>query len=146
MASSIRHALRVAAPALCLLVALDAHAQQANSGQLEEIIVTAQKREQNPQDIGISLSAVSGGDLAALGAATATDITKSMPAVVLTQPNGPSSFSLAIRVRLRAEWVSLAQCGTSRRGLGAGFCMRPDVRRMVVFCNTIQPSIVFRYP
>jgi iron complex outermembrane receptor protein len=98
MASSIWHALRVAAPALCFLVAVDARAQQAaGSGQLEEIIVTAQKREQNPQDIGISLSAVSGSDLAALGAATATDITKSMPAVVLTQPNGPSSFSLAIR-------------------------------------------------
>src|ERR1700690_171917 len=64
---------------------------------LEEIVVTAQKREQNPQDIGISLSAISGADLIALGAATATDITKSMPAVVLTQPNGPSSFSLAIR-------------------------------------------------
>jgi iron complex outermembrane receptor protein len=64
---------------------------------LEEIVVTAQKREQNPQDIGISLSAISGADLLALGDATATDFTKSMPAVVLTQPNGPSSFSLAIR-------------------------------------------------
>jgi len=51
------------------------------------------KREQNSQDIGISLSAISGADLSSLGAVTATDITKSMPAVVLTQPNGPSSFS-----------------------------------------------------
>jgi iron complex outermembrane receptor protein len=67
------------------------------AGALEEIIVTAQKRAQNSQDVGIALSAVTGDDLAALGAATATDITKSMPAVVLTQPNGPSSFSLSIR-------------------------------------------------
>src|SRR5882672_8586182 len=75
-----------------------AHAQTtASSGALEEIVVTAQKREQNSQDIGISLSAVTGADLVSLGATTATDITKSMPAVVLTQPNGPSSFSLAIR-------------------------------------------------
>ncbi len=74
------------------------HAQTtASSGALEEIVVTAQKREQNSQDIGISLSAITGADLISLGAATATDITKSMPAVVLTQPNGPSSFSLAIR-------------------------------------------------
>src|SRR5207248_7910773 len=43
------------------------------------------------------LSAVSGSDLTELGVVNATDITKSMPAVVLTQPNGPSSFSLAIR-------------------------------------------------
>src|SRR5207344_2580753 len=75
---------------------LPANAQQA-SGSLEEIVVTAQKREQNSQDIGISLSAISGADLNSLGAVTATDITKSMPAVVLTQPNGPSSFSLSIR-------------------------------------------------
>jgi iron complex outermembrane receptor protein len=38
-----------------------------------------------------------GDDLNALGAVSASDITKSMPAVVLTQPNGPSSFSLSIR-------------------------------------------------
>lgn len=77
---------------------ISAHAQTASSsGALEEIVVTAQKREQNSQDIGISLSAITGADLNSLGAATATDITKSMPAVVLTQPNGPSSFSLAIR-------------------------------------------------
>ncbi|HWX70077.1 MAG TPA: TonB-dependent receptor [Steroidobacteraceae bacterium] len=77
-----------------------ADAQQqpaATTGGLEEILVTAQKREQNPQEIGISLSAITGSDLADLGVATATDITKSMPGVVLTQPNGPSSFSLAIR-------------------------------------------------
>ena len=64
---------------------------------LEEVIVTAQKRAQNSQDVGIALSAVSGADLTALGAVTASDITKSMPAVVLTQPNGPASFSLSIR-------------------------------------------------
>src|SRR3984893_2957181 len=76
-----------------------ARAQQpaATSGGLAEVIVTAQKREQNLQEIGISLSAVSGSDLNDLGVVNATDITKSMPAVVLTQPNGPSSFSLAIR-------------------------------------------------
>jgi iron complex outermembrane recepter protein len=69
----------------------------ATAGGLQEIIVTAQKREQNPQEIGIALSAVTAADLSDLGVTTATDITKSMPGVVLTQPNGPSSFSLAIR-------------------------------------------------
>jgi len=69
--------------------------QVAASGGLEEIIVTAQKRAQNSQDIGISLSAVSGDDLNTLGIVQAADIAKSMPAVVLTQPNGPSSFSPA---------------------------------------------------
>ncbi len=91
-------ARRGALAAIFIASAMDANAQQpAASGTLEEIVVTAQKREQNSQDIGISLSAISGADLNSLGAVTATDITKSMPAVVLTQPNGPSSFSLAIR-------------------------------------------------
>src|SRR5882757_1831507 len=91
-------ARRGALASIFIASALNANAQQpAASGSLEEIVVTAQKREQNSQDIGISLSAISGADLSSLGAVTATDITKSMPAVVLTQPNGPSSFSLAIR-------------------------------------------------
>jgi iron complex outermembrane receptor protein len=91
---SARYTLAVMLAATCMSV----HAQTtSSSGALEEIVVTAQKREQNSQDIGISLSAITGADLNSIGAATATDITKSMPAVVLTQPNGPSSFSLAIR-------------------------------------------------
>src|SRR6202165_1460770 len=91
----------LAALAACVSPALmqTVGAQQAgaSSGGLEEVIVTAQRREQNEQEIGISLSAVTGADLTNLGVVNATDIAKSMPAVVLTQPNGPSSFSLAIR-------------------------------------------------
>ncbi|HEX3847273.1 MAG TPA: TonB-dependent receptor [Steroidobacteraceae bacterium] len=96
-------AARIALAAVLSAASLAAEAQtvstasSASSGALEEIVVTAQKREQNSQDIGISLSAISGQDLNKLGAVQATDITRSMPAVVLTQPNGPSSFSLAIR-------------------------------------------------
>jgi iron complex outermembrane recepter protein len=67
------------------------------AGALEEVVVTAQKRAQNAQEVGISISAISGTDLQTLGAVAATDISKSMPAVVMTQPNGPSSFSLSIR-------------------------------------------------
>jgi iron complex outermembrane receptor protein len=85
-----------AAAALTTVLAAPTFAEDT-SGGLAEIIVTAQKRSQNAQDVGISISAVSGNDLVALGATAATDITKSMPAVVLTQPNGPSSFSLSIR-------------------------------------------------
>src|ERR1700716_1861987 len=97
MLSILTGAARYALAAALVAFTVTANAQQAPSGALEEIVVTAQKREQNSQDVGISISAISGADLSSLGAVTATDITKSMPAVVLTQPNGPSSFSLAIR-------------------------------------------------
>ncbi len=95
--STVRAWRGTLAVALTALAASAAAQEATSTGTLEEIVVTAQKREQNSQDIGISLSAVSGADLNALGAASATDITRTMPAVVLTQPNGPSSFSLAIR-------------------------------------------------
>jgi iron complex outermembrane receptor protein len=77
--------------------ALAAEDSSQSGAGLEEVVVTAQRRAQNAQDVGISVSAVSGADLQALGAVAATDITKTMPAVVMTQPNGPSSFSLSIR-------------------------------------------------
>ncbi len=82
--------------ALAVAAACPVYADETGNG-LTEIVVTAQRREQRSQDIGISLSAISGAELEQLGVSSATDITKSMPAVVLTQPNGPSSFSLAIR-------------------------------------------------
>jgi len=104
MLSTVTRATRYSFAAVCAAAALtaspqmaDAQAASASSGALEEIVVTAQKREQNSQDIGISVSAITGADLNSLGAVAATDITKSMPAVVLTQPNGPSSFTLSIR-------------------------------------------------
>src|ERR1700687_1896995 len=99
MSSKLTCAARCTLVVVLTAAAFSVHAQIASStsGSLEKIVVTAQKREQNSQDIGISLSAISGADLNSLRAVTATDITKSMPAVVLTQPNGPSSFSLAIR-------------------------------------------------
>ena len=78
-------------------VAQQADATATTGVGLEEVIVTAQKRAQNSQDVGIAISAVSGAELTELGAVSASDITKSVPAVVLTQPNGPASFSLSIR-------------------------------------------------
>jgi iron complex outermembrane receptor protein len=98
-ASGFAIAIAVAAGVASLATAPAVRAQQttASGGGLEEIIVTAQRREQNLQDVGIAVSAISSADLSDLGVVSATDITKSMPAVVLTQPNGPSSFSLAIR-------------------------------------------------
>ncbi len=105
LSESRRASLKTSALALAVLAlgfcqatgAQQAPAANTSAVGLEEIIVTAQKRAQNSQDVGIALSAVTGDDLASLGAVTASDITKAMPAVVLTQPNGPASFSLSIR-------------------------------------------------
>lgn len=46
---------------------------------LEEIVVTAQKREQSLQDVGISVSAFSGDQMKALGVTNTTEITQQIP-------------------------------------------------------------------
>jgi len=46
---------------------------------LEEVVVTAQKREQNIQDVGISITAFSGDQIAALGMTNSTEITQQVP-------------------------------------------------------------------
>ena len=55
----------------------------ANAAVLEEIIVTAQKREQNLQDVGISVTAFTGEQLDNLGATNTTDITQQAPGLQL---------------------------------------------------------------
>ena len=54
-----------------------------NAAVLEEIIVTAQKREQNLQDVGISVTAFSGEQLDNLGMTNTTDVTQQSPGVQL---------------------------------------------------------------
>ena len=55
------------------------------SAVLEEITVTAQKREQNMQDVGISVSAFSGDQLDELGFTNTVDIVTQVPSLQLTQ-------------------------------------------------------------
>lgn len=56
--------------------------------QLEEIVVTAQKRAQSLQDVPITMQAFSGEDLNSLGAMTASDITKLAPNMAISAQNG----------------------------------------------------------
>ena len=52
---SIKHA-----HACCALLTLFALALPAQAAIIEEVVVTAQKREQNVQDVGIAISALTG--------------------------------------------------------------------------------------
>ncbi|MGI9292602.1 MAG: TonB-dependent receptor [Pseudomonadales bacterium] len=55
-----------------------------NAQVLEEVIVTAQKREQSVNDIGVSVNAFSGDQLDALGIQEATDVMAFTPGATLT--------------------------------------------------------------
>ena len=83
-----------------VLAAAPASAQE----RLEEIIVTAQKREQNLQDIGISITALSGDEIRNLGLTTTRadcvsalmmdDFpTLGLPTIASLSGSGPSVFS-----------------------------------------------------
>ncbi len=56
-----------------------------NGAVLEELIVTAQKREQNVNDVGLSITAISGEALAARGVTSVADLQKVTPGFTYTQ-------------------------------------------------------------
>ena len=70
----------------------------AAGAMLDEIVVTAQKREQNIQDVGASITAFSGDQIAELGFASVGDVTAQAPNVNFSTPSGAGSNpSLSIR-------------------------------------------------
>lgn len=79
---------------------------QAGAEVLEEVVTTAQKREQSVQDVGISVTAFSGKQLQQLGYTNAQDITALAPGVSTIQPNGPSNYAIAIRGVAQNDFVS----------------------------------------
>lgn len=78
----ISRIIRVAAAALVVsaVVLPTAHAQERSSA-LEEITVTAQKREQSVQDVGISITAFSGEQIDTFGFSKSSDLSLMTPGV-----------------------------------------------------------------
>lgn len=64
---------------------------------IEEVTVFAQRREQNSQDVGIAITAMSGEQINALGFTNAQEIAAFAPNVLAVQPNGEGNYSFAIR-------------------------------------------------
>ncbi len=73
---------------VCLALALFLCAEHAFSQLLEEVTVTAQKREQRAQDVSISISAFTGDQLQALGVKTAKDISTFTAGVEINEEYG----------------------------------------------------------
>jgi iron complex outermembrane recepter protein len=70
-------------------LAAPAMAQEAASeGGIDEIVVTAQKKEESLQKAGVAVDAVSAGDLTDRGITSATDITKAVPAISVPAAGG----------------------------------------------------------
>jgi iron complex outermembrane receptor protein len=69
----------------------------AHANVLEEVTVTAQKREQSVQDVGIAVSAMTGDQMEALGYDSAQHVTAMAPGVSTIQPNGEANYAIGIR-------------------------------------------------
>jgi len=72
--------------------ALAQTAAEADNGGLEEIIVTAQKREQSVQDVPIAVTALTGETLVANRVSTVTDLTGLAPGVTVRPAAGGSQI------------------------------------------------------
>jgi len=83
--------------------------------EVEEITVTAQKREENIQEVPISVTALTSEALTEKGATTVYDLTQSVPSLqVVASTNGASNFGVAMRGPTQVN-ATLAQ--NSKTGL-----------------------------
>ncbi len=83
--------------ALFTLLPLMMAGSMAAAAVLEEIIVTATKREQSVQDVGIAITAMTGAQMEALGFTNAQQVTNMAPGVQTVQPNGEANYAIAMR-------------------------------------------------
>jgi iron complex outermembrane recepter protein len=70
---------------------------ESTTGQLQEIIVTAQKRAEDIKDIPFSVSAISGAELAEHHVANYDDITRTVPGISFQAGPGPGLDNIEIR-------------------------------------------------
>ena len=83
--------------ALALPVAAPALAQQ-EAGGLEEVVVTAERREANLQETPVTLTALTGEQVADQGITTTQDIAKTVPNLqLLPLTSSPSTFQIGLR-------------------------------------------------
>src|SRR5262245_22847875 len=74
-----------------------ARAADADAVAIEEIIVTAQKRAKNIQDVPQAVQVVSSSQLAASGVREFQDLTKLAPSLVVRPAEQPVNSSVSIR-------------------------------------------------
>lgn len=81
-------------------------ASQRRQGVLEEVIVTATKRDQSIQDVGIAVTAMTGEQMEALGFTSAQQVAAAAPGVSSLQPNGEANYSIGIRGVINSDFTT----------------------------------------
>jgi len=81
----------------------------AQSSLMEEVIVTAQKREESIQDVGIAITAFSGDQLDAFGITESVAISAFTPGVHMSGNNGGATQQFTIRGATQNDFFDLAE-------------------------------------
>ncbi|NIB42212.1 TonB-dependent receptor [Pseudomaricurvus alkylphenolicus] len=96
LAKEISALTKVAGSAAALAIFIPVCANAQEGWAIEEIVVTAQRRTENINDVGITVNAFSGEQMKELGIKTATDMAQHTPGMTLTEaaPNGIPVYTL----------------------------------------------------
>ena len=81
----------------------------AQGGILEEVIVTAQKREESIQDVGIAITAFSGEQLDAFGFTNSTELTAFTPGAHMSGNSAGHTQQFTIRGATQNDFFDLAE-------------------------------------
>lgn len=86
-----------AAGALGAAFVTGAYAQAANDTELEQVVITAQRREQSAQDVGIALSVLSGDQLSARGVTNVNQLQYQTPSLEIVPAFGGGQPQFRLR-------------------------------------------------
>lgn len=102
---SLQYCLSLAVGVAVLATSVPAMAQSV----IEEVIVTAQKREESVQDVGIAITAFSGEQMQALGLTNNTDVANFTPGVHISGNNGGHTQQFTIRGSTQNDFADVAE-------------------------------------
>ena len=83
--------------AACLTFVPTAFADDTPQAQLEEVVVTAQKRTENLQNVPIAVTVVSGENLTKANVSGFSDLAKFSPSMTMTAGDQPANSAIVIR-------------------------------------------------
>lgn len=86
-----------------------AQADASPLGPGQDIVVTAQKRTEKAQNVGIAITAFSGTQLKQLGVVQAADLSRVTPGVSLTGSDGGQDLSFVIRGVQQQDFAAIAE-------------------------------------
>ncbi|MBU1375036.1 MAG: TonB-dependent receptor [Alphaproteobacteria bacterium] len=94
MIASSKYVLLLGA-AMAAMASAPALAQEGN--EVETVVVTAQKRAENIQDVPMAVSAISGDQIEKRGVTNITELSKFLPSVQITQSNNNRNTTVFVR-------------------------------------------------